>query len=303
MSHYSGNIDNFGMDTVSLTGPLQARLQAVREAGFSQLMLAAEDLVGHPEGLEAALTLVRASGLRVTGLQLLRDFEGLCGPLHAYKIDVAQSMLALCRALDCRLLLVQATTLSQASVETRAILRDLRKLAMLAIPMNIRIAYSASPQARSIKEFPQAWDLVCEADMPNLGLCLGADTFELFANGLPLDEIEMLDPEKVFLVQLADFMQLATSATPASEVGAQPVRLFPGAGVHSEHIATLVTRLHTLGYRGDYSFDVCNSDYRQMSLASVAERARRAALWLGEGVLQRSVPLPNHIRLKRTSAR
>jgi hypothetical protein len=30
----------------------------------------------------------------------------------------------------------------------------------------------------------------------------------------------------------------------------------------------------------------------------VAARARRAALWLGEDVLRRSVPLPNQLRLK-----
>jgi hypothetical protein len=31
----------------------------------------------------------------------------------------------------------------------------------------------------------------------------------------------------------------------------------------------------------------------------VAQRARKAALWLGEDVLRRSVPLPNALRLKR----
>ena len=301
MNHFSGNIDNFGMDTVSLSGPLQARLQAVQAAGFSQVMLAADDLAGHPGGMEAAVAIVRESGLRVTGLHVLRDFEGLAGPLHEYKIDVAKSMLALCRALDCRLLLVHASTLAQTNAASRAIVRDLRKLAMLAVPMNIRIAYSAIPQARVITEFPQAWDIVCEADMPNLGLGLGADTFRMFANGTSIEELDMLDPDKVFLVQLADLMWLEPASTSAA--GIEPFRVFAGAGAHSATIAALVTRLHELGYRGDYSFDVCNSDYRQMPPPFVAERARRAALWLGEGVLQRSVPLPNHIRLKRAGGR
>ncbi|MFN3571486.1 MAG: sugar phosphate isomerase/epimerase, partial [Polaromonas sp.] len=52
MSHDSGNINDFGMDTISLAGPLEAKLQAVREAGFSQIMLAAKDLVGHPGGVD-----------------------------------------------------------------------------------------------------------------------------------------------------------------------------------------------------------------------------------------------------------
>ena len=106
MSHYSGNIDDFGMDTISLAGPLEAKLKAVRSAGFSQIMLAAKDIVGHPDGMEAAVAAVRASGLRVTGFQVLRDFEGLTGHLHDYKMDIAKSMLDMCHALDCRLLLL-----------------------------------------------------------------------------------------------------------------------------------------------------------------------------------------------------
>ena len=51
-------------------------------------------------------------------------------------------------------------------------------------------------------------------------------------------------------------------------------------------------------YRGDYSFEVFNDDYQQMPLETVARRARRSALWLGESVWRRSVPLPNQIRLK-----
>jgi sugar phosphate isomerase/epimerase len=79
---------------------------------------------------------------------------------------------------------------------------------------------------------------------------------------------------------------------------ARTFRVFPGEGVHSEALAELVLKLHQLGYRGDYSFEVFNDDYQQMPLPMVAARARRAALWLGEDVLRRSVPLPNQLRLK-----
>ena len=204
MSHYSGNIDDFGMDTISLAGPLEAKLKAVREAGFTQIMLAAKDIVGHPEGMEAAVEAVRASGLRVTGFQVLRDFEGLSGHLHDYKMDIAKSMLDMCHALDCRLLLVCSSTSVHATGETAALVKDLRKLAMLAIPMNIKIAYEALSWGRVVNEFPQAWDIICQADMPNLGL--GFDSYHVFATGTSLDELDILDPDKIFLVQLADFM-------------------------------------------------------------------------------------------------
>lgn len=297
MSHYSGNIDDFGMDTISLAGPLEAKLKAVRGAGFSQIMLAAKDIVGHPDGMEAAVAAVRASGLRVTGFQVLRDFEGLSGHLHDYKMDIAKSMLDMCHALDCRLLLVCSSTSVHATDETAALVKDLRKLAMLAIPMNIRIAYEALSWGRVVSEFPQAWDIICQADMPNLGL--GFDSYHMFATGTSLDELDILDPDKIFLVQLADFMWTEIKSVEERIATARHFRVFPGEGVHSEALATLVTRLHGLGYRGDYSFEVFNDDYQQMPLPAVAERAWRSALWLGEDVLRRSVPLPNQMRLKR----
>ena len=297
MSQFVGNIDDFGMDTISFAGPLEAKLKATREAGFSQIMLAARDLVGHAGGWQAAVAAVKASGLRVTGFQVLRDFEGLSGHLHEYKIDIAKSMLEMCHALDCGVMLMCSSTSTHATSDTEALVKDLRKLAMLAIPMNIKIAYEALSWGRTINEFPQAWDLVCKADMPNLGL--GFDSFHMFATNTPLEDLEMLDPSKIFLVQLADFMWTKIKTVEERITTARHFRVFPGEGVHSEALATLTLKLHELGYRGDYSFEVFNDDYQQMPLESVAKRARQSALWLSEGVLRRSVPLPNQIKLKR----
>lgn len=297
MSSNIGNIGDFGMDTISLAGTLEAKLKAVREAGFSQIMLSARDLVGHPDGMEAAVAAVKTSGLRVTGFQVLRDFEGLSGHLHDYKVDIAKSMLSMCHALDCHLLLICSSTSVHATDETTALVRDLRKLAMLAIPMNIRIAYEALSWGRSVNEFPQAWDLICRADMPNLGL--GFDSFHMFATKTPLEALDMLDPQKIFLVQLADFMWTEIKSVEERIATARHFRVFPGEGVHSEALAALVTRLHSLGYRGDYSFEVFNDDYQQMPLPTVVQRAWQSAQWLGEDVLRRSVPLPNQMRLRR----
>ncbi|MDD2927087.1 sugar phosphate isomerase/epimerase family protein [Rhodoferax sp.] len=296
MSHVEGNMDDFGMDTISLAGPLQAKLDAIRAAGFSQVMLAARDLVGHPQGWQAAVQEVKNSGLRVTGFQVLRDFEGLSGHLHAYKVDIAKAMLEMCQALGCGVMLACSSTSSHASADPAVLVRDLRKLAMLAIPLNIKIAYEALSWGRSINEFPQAWDIIAQADMPNLGL--GFDSFHMFATQTALDDLELLDPEKILLVQLADFMWNEIKTVEERISTARTFRVFPGEGVHSEALAALVLKLHELGYRGDYSFEVFNDDYQQLPLATVAQRARRAALWLGEDVLRRSVPLPNQMRLK-----
>ena len=80
-------LDGYGMDTITMAGTLEAKLAAMKEAGFSQVMLMARDLVTHPGGVKAAAAEVLASGMRPTGFQVLRDFEGLSGHLHSYKFQ------------------------------------------------------------------------------------------------------------------------------------------------------------------------------------------------------------------------
>lgn len=290
------NIADIGLDTISFSGTLPMKLSAVRDAGFSQIMLLARDLTGHPEGVDAAVALVKASGLRVTGFQVLRDFEGLIGNLHEYKIDVAKSMLEMCAALGSKVLLICSSTSQHATGDRDAIARDLRKLAMLALPLEINIAYEGLSWGRHINEFPDAWDVVSRADAPNLGL--GIDSFHIFATKTSLDALDELDPEKIFLVQLADFMWQEIRSVEERIATARTFRVFPGEGVHSDQIAEIVTRLDRLGYHGDYSFEVFNDDYQQMPPEKVAERGFRAAQWLGEDVLKRSIPLPGQMRLR-----
>ncbi len=301
MTQHIGRIDDFGMDTISLAGPLPSKLQAIREAGFTQVMLSARDLVGHEGGLDAAIAAVRTSGLRVTGFQVLRDFEGLSGQMHDYKVDIAKSMLDLCAAVGAKVLLVCSSTSAHASGDRDLIARDLRKLAMLALPYGIRIAFEALSWGRSIEQFPDAWDVICRADMPNLGL--GLDSFHLLATRTPLTELQWLDPQRIFLVQLADFMWQEIRSVEERISTARHFRVFPGEGAHSADVATLVATLHAQGYRGDFSFEVFNDDYQQIAPAVVARRARQAANWLGEDILRRSVPLPGLMRLREASAR
>ena len=291
------SIADFGMDTITLAGPLSAKLRAIREAGFSQVMLSARDLVGHPGGWRGRGVAERHSGLRVTGFQVLRDFEGLSGHLHDYKVDIAKAMLEMCAALDCRVLLVCSSTSTHASDDLDTIARDLRKLAMLAVPLGIKVAFEGLSWGRTINEFTTAWDVVCRADCPNLGL--GFDSFHMVAT--------------------QDLARRAGDARPAQDLPRPAGRLhvdrgalvrgahghgaalprLPGRGGAQHAIADLVIRLDRLGYRGDYSFEVFNDDYQQIPLDTVAHRAEKSAQWLAETILQRSVPLPGKMHLRK----
>ena len=293
------HIADFGMDTISLAGPLAAKLAAIREAGFGQVMLAARDLVGHAGGWRAAVQEVQSSGLRVTGFQVLRDFEGLSGHLHDYKVEIARSMLQMCAALGSPVLLACSSTSPHASADRDAIARDLRKLAMMALPLGIKVAFEGLSWGRHLNDLVGAWDVVRRADCPNLGV--GIDSYHSFATETPLDALAEVDAERIFLVQLSDFMWARVPTPEERKETARTFRVFPGEGVHSEALQRLVIALAAKGYRGDYSFEVFNDDYVQLPLETVAERARRSAAWLAEDVLRRAVPLPGQAFMTATA--
>jgi len=282
------NLDHFGMDTITLAGPLEAKLRAIKGAGFTQVMLNATDIVGHPNGEEAAVEAVRASGLRVTGFQVLRDFEGLSGHLHAYKVDVAKAMLSMCRALGSNVLLACSSSSAHATGDPALLVKDLRKLATLAIPLGIKIAYEALSWGRHVNQVMQSWDLVAEADRANLGVTL--DAFHILAQKTDLGVLDGIDPSKVFLVQLSDFLWQETRTPDERIETARHYRVFPGEGVHSDQVSDMVRRLDAMGYRGDYSFEVFNDDYRQLPLPMVADRARQSVKWIAGVVSRRSLP-------------
>jgi sugar phosphate isomerase/epimerase len=282
------NLDHFGMDSITLAGPLEAKLRAMKAVGFTQVMLSASDIAGHPGGEQAAVAAVRASGLRVTGFQVLRDFEGLSGHLHAYRVDVAKAMLEMCHALGSKVLLACSSTSAHADGNPQLLVRDLKKLATLAVPLGIRIAYEALSWGRHVNEYPQAWELVQTADRANLGLAL--DSFHIFANRTDLGALQEIDPGKVFLVQLSDFLWQQLRSPEDRIDTARHFRVFPGEGVHSAQVAEFVRALDEMGYRGDYSFEVFNDDYRQLPLPMVAERARQSVKWIIGLVSRRSLP-------------
>ena len=286
-------LEDFGMDTITLAGPIEAKLRAIKEGGFTQVMLSARDLVGHPDGESAAIDAVKASGLSVTGLQVLRDFEGLSGPLHAYKIDVAKAMLELARDVGAPLILACSSTSAHAEGDFDARVADLRKLAMLAVPLGLRVAYEPLSWGRVVDDFDGAWALVDAVDRANLGV--GLDSFHMLARQTPLSALEAVNPAKLFFVQLSDFMWSAPATPEERRETARHARVFPGEGAHSEQLGDLIRAIDELGYDGDYSFEVFNDDYVQMPLALVAQRAKRSVQWITDHVSRRSLPVRRRV--------
>jgi sugar phosphate isomerase/epimerase len=197
-------------------------------------------------------------------------------------------MLTMCRALGSPILLACSSSSAHASGDPDLLIKDLRKLAMLAVPLGVKVAYEALSWGRHVNQVMQSWELVDAAGRANLGLAL--DSFHILAHKTAPAMLEDIDPAKVFLVQLSDFLWQETRTPEERIETARHYRVFPGEGVHGEQLSELVRRLDAMGYRGHYSFEVFNDDYRQLPLPMVADRARAAVNWIAGVVSRRSLP-------------
>ena len=185
MTQRTGFFDDFGMDTISLAGSLDGQA-----GGDARGRLHAGDAQGqrHRRPPAAASTrrwrVVRASGLRVTGFQVLRDFEGLSGHLHDYKVDIAKGMLEMAqrrrRAAAAGLLVDQPACQRPTSTRSPATCASWR---CWRVPLGIKVAYEGLSWGRTINEFTTAWDVVQRADAPNLGL--GFDSYHALRHARP----------------------------------------------------------------------------------------------------------------------
>jgi sugar phosphate isomerase/epimerase len=279
--------ERFGIDLACMAGSLEERLRAAEAAGFSQVMLWARDLVNHPDGYENAVRMVRESGLEITGLQLMRDYEGMNGPAHRHKLDVAKALLEICVDVGAPMLIVSASAAMPRQCEPDRAEADLRKLANLAVPTGVRIGFKAIPWSHTSADIRSAWDLVGRTNHANLGLVL--DTFHFIAEGQSFEILDEIPPDKIVLVQLADFGVPVFQEHRRHD--ADHTRVFPGDGMLSSQVAALVRRLDGMDYAGGYSLLVFNKDYRQLPAHVVARLGIRSIAWVNDQALRRRLPL------------
>ena len=147
-------------------------------------------------------------------------------------------MLELARDVGAPLVLACSSTSAHATDNFDAQVTDLRKLAMLAVPMGLRVAFEALSWGRSVDDLAQAWALVDAADRANLGVAV--DSFHMLARETPLDALQDLRPEKLFFVQLSDFMWSAPSTPEERRETARQARIFLGEGAHNETLGDLI---------------------------------------------------------------
>ncbi|MEV0618350.1 TIM barrel protein [Nonomuraea sp. NPDC050404] len=258
--------------TVSVSGTLMEKLEAIAAAGFDGVEIFENDLLTCPLPPEEVRARAADLGLGIDLYQPFRDFEGVPAEVLAGNLRRAEHKFRLMERLGADLLLVCSNISPAAIGDDELAAGQLRLLAERAAEYGIRIAYEALAWGRHVNEYLHAWRIVRLADHPNLGTCL--DSFHILSRGSDPVGIEAIPGEKIFFLQLADAPLLAMDVLQWS----RHYRCFPGQG--NFDLAGLVASVLRTGYAGPLSLEVFNDVFRQASTERTALDGMRSLIGL-----------------------
>lgn len=262
--------------TVSLSGDLQEKLDAIAAAGFDGVEIFENDLLSFDGSPADVGKTIRDLGLKIVAFQPFRDFEGMPEPLRGRAFERAERKFDLMEELGADLLMVCSNVSPQSLGGLDRAAQDLAELGDRAAQRGLRIAFEALSWGKHLSDYRDSWEVVRRADHPNVGLVL--DTFHIMARKLPLDAISSIPGDRIFLVQVADAPILEMDALSWS----RHFRCFPGQGEFP--LDVFMRNLSMTGYNGPLSLEIFNDQFRSSSTKNVARDGLRSLIYLGDGI-------------------
>jgi 4-hydroxyphenylpyruvate dioxygenase len=269
--------------TVSISGNLESKLRAIAKANFDGVEIFENDLLTSTASAREIAVLMRDLGLKCTLFQPFRDFEGMPDQLRPRIFDRLERKFDLMHELGADLLLICSNVSPAALGDRSRIVSDFRELGERAAKRGLRVGFEALAWGRHVYDHREAWAIVREVDHPAIGLIL--DSFHSLARNIPNESLREIDPERVFIVQLADAPIVQMDYLSWS----RHLRNMPGQGELPivEYVTTLLDR----GYRGFLSLEIFNDRFRSTSASTVAVDGHRSLTFLYDQVARRLAPI------------
>ncbi|PXX73512.1 4-hydroxyphenylpyruvate dioxygenase [Pseudomonas sp. LAMO17WK12:I10] len=265
--------------TVSLSGTLPEKLEAIAAAGFDGVEIFENDLLYYDGSPREIRQMCADLGIAITLFQPFRDFEGCRRDRLQRNLERAERKFDLMQELGTDLVLVCSNAAADSVGDRQILVDDLRLLAERAGRRGLRIGYEALAWGRHVNTYQQVWDIVREADHPSLGVLL--DSFHtLSLKGDPA-AIAEIPGDKIFFVQMADAPILAMDVLEWS----RHFRCFPGQGDFD--LPGFLAPIIKSGYTGPLSLEIFNDGFRAAPPRANAADGLRSLLYLEEKTRQR----------------
>ena len=261
-----------GIATVSISGVLADKLNAIAEAGFDGIELFDNDLIASPLSPREVAARCADLGLTVDLFQPVRDIEGL--PPDRFEAALHR----FCVKLEVMGELGVSTVLACSSVADDSVndpdltAEQLHRVGDLAADHGVTVAFEALAWGRHVNRVEQAWEAVKAAD--HAAVTLAIDTFHMLARGDDGTVLRGVPGDRIGFLQVADAPVLDMNILDWS----RHFRCFPGQG--SLDVTGVVAAALEAGYQGPLSLEVFSDVVREADPGVTARDAMRSLLFL-----------------------
>ncbi|MDR7147905.1 bifunctional sugar phosphate isomerase/epimerase/4-hydroxyphenylpyruvate dioxygenase family protein [Rhizobium sp. BE258] len=262
--------------TVSISGELPEKLEAIAKAGFDGVEIFENDFLAYDSSPAEVGRMARDLGLEITLFQPFRDFEGMPEPLRGRTFDRAERKFDVMQELGTDLVLVCSNVSSVALGGIDRAAADFHELGERAARRGLKVGYEALAWGRFINDHRDAWEIVRRANHPNIGLIL--DSFHSLSRKIDVNSIRSIPPEKIFIVQLADAPLIDMDLLYWS----RHFRNMPGEG--DLPVSAFAEAVAATGYDGYFSLEIFNDQFRGGSTREIAADGHRSLIYLGDQV-------------------
>jgi 4-hydroxyphenylpyruvate dioxygenase len=266
--------------TVSLSGGLAEKLEAIAAAGFTGVEIFESDLLSFNGTPKEVAGMVASLGLKIVTFQPFRDFEGMPEPQRSRTFGRAERKFDLMGELGCNLLMICSNVAPESLGGIDRAAADFHELGERARKRGIRVGFEALAWGRHVSDYRDSWEVVRRADHPAIGLTL--DSFHIFARKTDLKAIRSIPGDKIVLVQLADAPWLDMDSMNWS----RHFRCFPGQGDFP--LTEFMDAVFATGYSGLLSLEIFNDQFRAGSPRGVAIDGQRSLVFLMDQMCGRS---------------
>ncbi len=262
--------------TVSISGDLKEKLEAIAAAGFDGVEIFESDFLAFDRSAVEVRRMAEDLGLEITLFQPFRDFEGLPEPLRSRAFDRAERKFDLMAELGAPLMLVCSSLAPAALGGIDRAAADFRELGERAALRGLKVGYEALAWGRHLNDHRDAWEVVRRADHPNVGLIL--DSFHSLSRRISSDSIRAIPGDRIFFVQVAD--------APAMDMDllywSRHFRNMPGEG--DLPVVDFARAVAATGYAGPLSLEIFNDQFRAGAPRTIAVDGHRSLIYLMDQV-------------------
>ncbi len=283
--------------TVSISGNLREKLEAITAAGYDGIEIFEQDFIAYDGSPRDVGNMVRDYGLEITLFQPFRDFEGLPEIMRSKAFNRAERKFDLMQELGTDLVLICSSCHASSLGGIDRAAADFNALGEIAKDRGIRVGYEALAWGKHVNDHRDAWEIVRRADHANVGLIL--DSFHTLSRKIEPATIRSIPGDKIFFVQLADAPLIEMDLLYWS----RHFRNMPGEG--DLNVQGFMQAVMATGYSGPVSLEIFNDQFRGGSSKLVAVDGYRSLISLMDDVRRAepeiSLDLPEFPRRSETS--